>query len=352
MNHTQNVARVRLLTWLAALLVPALLLGGCGKKDEAAPAETPPPAEATASPAADATDAAPAKAQASEQLAKSAQSKLMDVTYTGEAYVAVGERGHTLRSTDGKSWTQSASPVRSTLTTVFFVDAQNGWAGGHDAAILGTRDGGKTWTLQHWAPEMNVPVLDIYFFDGQRGIAVGAYGLYLTTSDGGTSWVSAENAATADEWHFNGLTRLADGSLLLAGEVGGAAHSKDEGATWTKLVSPYEGTFFGALPHGAAGAILYGLRGNVFVIENVAAASPASWRKLETGTHQPILGGTTLADGGLVLVGAAGVVYKGDANGLQAVDNPAGITLTAVVPATSGGLLAVGEKGPQLLSVQ
>jgi photosystem II stability/assembly factor-like uncharacterized protein len=349
MNHKQNDAHVRSLTWLAALLVPVLLLGGCGKKDEA---EATAPAETAATPAADAAETAPAKPEAAEQFAKAAESKLMDVAYTGEAYVAVGERGHTLRSTDGKAWTQSPSPVRATLTSVFFVDAQNGWAGGHDAAIIGTNDGGKTWKLQHWAPEMNVPVLDIYFFDSQRGIAVGAYGLYLTTSDGGTSWVSAENAATTEEWHFNGLTRLADGSLLLTGEVGGVAHSKDEGTTWTKLVSPYEGTFFGALPHGAAGTILYGLRGNVFVIENVATASPASWRKLETGTHQPILGGTTLAEGGMVLVGAAGVVYKGDANGLQAVANPAGITLTAVVPAKTGGLLAVGEKGAQSLTVQ
>ncbi|MGH8453179.1 MAG: WD40/YVTN/BNR-like repeat-containing protein, partial [Nevskiales bacterium] len=302
MNHTKKFAGIHSLNWVLVLLVPALFLTGCGKKDEAAPAEGAAPAAASASPAA---EAAPAKAEPAEMLAKATQSRMLDVVHTGDAYVAVGERGHIVHSTDGKTWTQSPSPVRSTLTTVFFADAKNGWAGGHDASIVATRDGGKTWTLQLWAPELNVPVLDLYFFDAQRGIAVGAYGFYRTTADGGTTWTEAENAATTDEWHFNGITRLADSSLLLVGETGGVAHSKDEGVTWTKLESPYEGTFFGALPHGLTGAILYGLRGSVYVIENVATATPASWRKLETGTFQSVLGGTAASDGGLVMVGAA-----------------------------------------------
>ena len=188
MNHTKRYAGISSLNWAVMLLVPGLFLAGCGKKEEAAPAEGAAPAAASA-------EAAPAKAEPAEMFAKATQSRMLDVVYTGDAYVAVGERGHIIRSTDGKTWTQSPSPVRSMLTTVFFADANNGWAGGHDASIIATRDGGKTWKLQLWAPELNVPVLDMFFFDAQRGIAVGAYGFYRTTADGGTTWTQADTAA-------------------------------------------------------------------------------------------------------------------------------------------------------------
>lgn len=332
-----------------AIVLAALMLG-CGKKEEAKEAEAAAEGEAPAAAAA-AVDEAPPKAEPAEMAAKAVKSRMLDVAWNGKSYVAVGERGHVLRSTDGETWEQAVSPVRSTLTAVYFADAVNGWAGGHDASIIATNDGGKTWKLQHWAPELMVPVLDILFLDAQRGFAVGAYGFYRFTTDGGATWSElADNAAAAEEWHFNGITRLGDGSLLLVGEAGGVAHSKDEGATWTKLTSPYEGTFFGAVPMGPAGAMLYGLRGNVYVIDNPATASPASWRKLETGTYQSLLGGTVLPDGGVVLVGVTGVVYKGDATGLQGAENPGGITLSAVVG--DGNMVAAGERGPQQLTLQ
>lgn len=349
MKNTNKVVVIFGSSWAALpgvlLLAAGLLVGGCGKKEEAA--ETKPAEVTTAS--APAADAPPAKAEAAEPSEKAATSRLLDITRAGDAYVAVGERGHIVRSADGKTWTQSPSPVRSALTTVFFVDANTGWAAGHDAAIVGTSDGGKTWKLLHWAPELNVPVLDILFLDAQRGIAVGAYGFYRMTADGGATWTETDNAAAADEYHFNGITRLADGSLLLVGEAGGVAHSKDQGVTWTPMASPYEGTFFGALAHGPAGAILYGLRGNVFVLDTVAGATPASWRKLETGTYQSMLGGARLPDGNVIFVGTAGAIMTGSVISLRPINNPARITLSAVIPMASGELLAVGDKGPQPL---
>ena len=103
----------------------------------------------------------------------------------GEQFVAVGERGHIIASKDrGKTWQQAEVPTVSTLTAVFFIDSQNGWAVGHDAVILQTADGGRTWSRQNFAPEKEQPLLDVWFGDSRFGIAVGAYGLYLETKDG------------------------------------------------------------------------------------------------------------------------------------------------------------------------
>src|SRR5512134_2822062 len=53
---------------------------------------------------------------------------LLDVTHTGEKFVAVGDRGGIIVSADGKSWQQVAVPVRAALTAVHFPDPQHGWA--------------------------------------------------------------------------------------------------------------------------------------------------------------------------------------------------------------------------------
>ena len=57
------------------------------------------------------------------------RSLLLDAVKAGDRIVVVGERGHVLLSDDqGASWRQAKVPTRATLTAVYFVDAQNGWA--------------------------------------------------------------------------------------------------------------------------------------------------------------------------------------------------------------------------------
>ena len=71
------------------------------------------------------------------------------VARAGNRLVAVGQRGHVVVSTDeGKTWKQSMIPVSSDLTAVYFVDAKDGWAVGHDGVVLHTADGGESWQLQ------------------------------------------------------------------------------------------------------------------------------------------------------------------------------------------------------------
>ena len=292
--------------------------------------------------------AAEVKPRPAERMALTPKSLLLDVVHAGDHYVAVGDRGGVILSPDGKVWEQVDVPVRAALTAVAFADKDRGWAVGHDAAIIGTTDGGKTWTLQNFQPHLEKPLLDVLFLDDKRGFAVGAYGLMLETADGGASWTeTSAPSIREDEVHFNSITRLGNGGLFIAGESGMLALSSDQGRTWAKLKSPYDSSYFGALPIGATGVLVYGLRGNAYLTTDVRGGR---WTKLQTNSVASMFGGTVLPGGELAMVGLNGVIFIVDASGkVRSLQTPTGTPLASAIP-LNGGLLAVGESGVQVLA--
>lgn len=319
-------------------------------------------------------DAAPADAAArgpspSISAPKAAENRLLDVALAGDTLVAVGHQGVILRSPDAKSWTQSDAPTSVMLNRVQFTDAQNGWVLGYDATILRTRDGGQTWTLAHQNPEARA-LYDLIFLDAQRALAVGGYGLLMETADSGETWTARDDVLTGLGMHLNAILKLGDGSLLVVGERGLIARSLDAGATWSVLDSPYAGSLFGALPHGDKGAVVYGMRGNVYTAADLAAcptidpatwdpytretaADPArlaalGWQRVETPVQESLFGAIVLgADNSrdALLIGVNGTALKlDDAASLQAVKTPAVETLSRGI-VFKDRLLAVGRRG-------
>lgn len=280
-----------------------------------------------------------------------AKNLLLGLIQADGTLVAVGDRGTIVLSSDGLNWQQSPAPVHATLTAVTFADANNGWAVGHDATILHTTDGGKSWTLQNFQPQDSKPVLSVLALDPQRAFAVGAYGLFLSTTDGGKTWPPLDAPPILEDGlHLNALIQLNSGELFLAGEIGLAGVSKD-GVEWKRLTLPYEGSLFGALPWGEKGAMVFGLRGNVLLTDNVHGNR---WSAVNTGTVQSMFGGALLPGGGAVLVGADGAILyigaDGKTRGAGAIQSDRSLgsgTLSAVLP-WKDQLLVVGENGARL----
>lgn len=289
------------------------------------------------------------KSLPSEIMPMTPRSLLLDIVNTGRHLIAVGDRGAVIVSNDGRRWAQVQTPTRSALTAVHFPDPDHGWAVGHDAVILHTADGGRTWTLQNFEPELEKPFLDVLFLDAQRGYAVGAYGLFYKTEDGGQTWSEVDTPIRENEWHFNSITRLNDGTLLIAGENGTLAVSTDGGVTWAAQPSPYESSFFGATARGEKGAVIFGLRGNVFVTDDIHGGQ---WHKVDTGSVASMFGGTQLEDGRVVLVGLNGNIMVSE-NGLERVEllrSNAGTPLSAAI-GFGGEVIAVGESGVQHIAL-
>jgi photosystem II stability/assembly factor-like uncharacterized protein len=277
---------------------------------------------------------------------------LLDGAMLGGDVIVVGERGTILRTPNsGITWLAVAAPATGTLTGISFAPAtpvQAGWTVGHDALILGTKDGGQTWAKQHQGENLQDSFLDVLALDEQHVLAVGAYGLCMETKDGGRTW--AQRKLGDEDTHFNRLTRGPDGTLYLAGESGTLLRSGDAGVTWTKIAAPYEGSFYGILPLDRSTLLAHGLRGHV----HRSTDHGATWQK--SPTPQPVVYATAvkLRNGIIVLGGAARAMISSRDTGrtFAAYPEPPTTVVAELIELPDGNLLALGEAGATVLQTK
>ncbi|HEY0976926.1 MAG TPA: YCF48-related protein [Flavobacteriales bacterium] len=117
---------------------------------------------------------------------------------------AVGEYGDNYRTLDG-GLTWQPLPAMSGSHTVFFLNEQLGWTQNHR-----TTDGGGTWTVMGGTPQNT---MSIFFTDADTGYAVGYTAQTVRTVDGGITWENflpeILNASVGD-------AAFVDGSIVVA----------------------------------------------------------------------------------------------------------------------------------------
>ena len=233
--------------------------------------------------------------------------------------------------------------------------ARLGWAVGHDAIILRTKDGGENWERLYYAPEEERPFLDVWFRDAENGFAIGAYGLFLTTADGGDTWSPHEiggqdvfsdeydEFGAGGDFHLNHIARSGAGDLYIAAEAGTIYRSDDDGETWISLPSPYRGSYFGTLPLENDSLLLFGLRGHMFRSEDAGQ----TWKEIETATEAMLTDGLRLADGTVMVAGLDGVllVSRDDGRSFTLRQQADRQGIATVVEAGDGTLILIGEFG-------
>lgn len=314
---------------------------------------------------------------ASGAMSKQAMSRLLltDIARSGNRIVAVGDRGYVVYSdSNGESWSRAKTPAGvPLLTSVQFSSGDTLWATGHDSTILKSVNNGEEWTQAFSSEKEKRPLMDVLFIDANTGYAVGAYGAFYETTDGGKTWASRkaipsaskpparkagkrgaesfedEPEKTDEDRHLNAIVKLSDGRLLIVGEAGTLLVSADSGKSWSRLNSPYKGSFFGAIQANNRAVIVYGLRGNVYR----STDGMRSWSQLALGTKASFMGATKLADGAIVLAGLSGTLLISRDNGqsFTALNSGTIKPLSGAVFGGSNDILVIGETGPRTVSL-
>lgn len=274
---------------------------------------------------------------------------LLDGQAVDSHHVAVGERGHILVSKDnGRSWTQSRVPTCNLITALYMHDDRLGWAVGHDAMILRTRDGGATWEIIYQAPEQELPLLDIFFHNENEGVAIGAYGYYLESSDGGETW-SERIIAEEDDFHLNSISVAGDSLMFIGAEAGTIYRSLDRGLNWVSLNSPYFGSWFAIHAINEEVVLIAGLRGNLFRSED----GGESWSQVPTQTRATLTNIVELPSGQLVITALEGNLFLSSDQGKSVSDRSLAsrLGITSAIPVNDQEILLTGEFGIRRLLI-
>ncbi len=274
--------------------------------------------------------------------------------------VVVGERGHILYSNNNKDWVQADVETRQTLTNVFMLNEKTGWAVGHEAIILKTNDGAKSWQKVFSDINQETPLLDLFFKDELHGIAIGAYALMYETNDGGISWqkkglnFSNNNVETRSpdfsdvfDFHLNDIAYAGKHRFYIASEAGHILRSDDNGKSWVDLPSPYQGSFFGVLPLSLNDVLAYGLRGHLY--RSTDAGN--SWERIEIKSKHMLTDAAVLANGNIVVVGLAGTMLLSKDNGetFSIINLNHRHSMSSVLETENGSVLLTGDAGVEFV---
>jgi photosystem II stability/assembly factor-like uncharacterized protein len=318
----------------------------------------------------DALDRSAVKSQAASH------SVLLDVTRAGSRLVAVGERGIVLLSDDGgKNWRQADVPTSVSLTSVKFVSPKIGWITGHSGIVLHTVDAGETWTRQldgvalaklalEYAQSQagkpgadrlladaqrlvsdgpDKPFLSIYFENEKTGFVAGAYGLIFRTEDAGNTWKPwMDRVDNPRGLHIYAMTGEGK-TIYMAGEQGLFLRSVDNGQKFTRLETPYKGTYFTLVIVSSDEVILGGMRGNAYR----STDQGKTFKKIPVPIPVSFSAVALMRDGSLIFANQAGQLLESTDKGQTIIPLPvAGLPpISGITDAGNGTLMTVGYAG-------
>jgi photosystem II stability/assembly factor-like uncharacterized protein len=130
-----------------------------------------------------------------------------------------------------------------TLQCSFFINPAVGWAGGQNGAMVHTTDSGNTWEAQ--SMPRNSYITSIYFHDANEGWAVGQYGAFYTTN-GGKEWQvrNIQNDSMINGYKIFFLNRnLGWLAFENSGRLEKVVSTRDGGKTWSDCCSPLDSVY-------------------------------------------------------------------------------------------------------------
>lgn len=306
------------------------------------------------------------------------QAVLLGAALTGSGrIVAVGERGLVILSDDGGvHWRQAATPVSVTLTAVRFAGGQHGVAVGHGGVILTSSDGGETWAkrldgqraallaLEDAKASGNAqllesvelmvaegpdkPFLDVALNDSGAMLVVGAYGLAFASTDAGQTWTPWLSRLDNPEGLHLYAVRQRGQTILMAGERGLVLRSDDGGQHFTRLETPFDGSFFTAELPSAQEIVVAGLQGSLLRSRD----GGLHWQVIDAGEPASFTASTVGANGTLYLVNQAGQILAwARRDSLKQVNSQAKPALNGILHINNQHVVLLSDRGVSTLQL-
>ena len=298
----------------------------------------------------------------------------------GDRIFGVGVHGIIIYSDDdGESWTQADEvPFTKTLTDISCPSQNKCWATGHDATILHSSDGGKTWQIQYQDFEFDAPLLSIHMYDDNEGVAIGAFALSLRTSNGGNSWDYLFIDDDEFQPHLNytygdnqGWRKSAQDEGYAVGELGKYYVTDDRGLNWLAIETGYMGSYWSGIKVDEGQSLLLGMSGNITLAtlyelndsipndkETAIACYESGYYRgdckvyafddLFIGTKNSLTNANLLDDGRIVLSGNGGVISIIDMvreKNIRTCVRSDRLSNTSVLPLGIDTFLLAGESG-------
>ncbi|GAB4146557.1 MAG: hypothetical protein Fur0041_20840 [Bacteroidia bacterium] len=227
---------------------------------------------------------------------------------TAVGYNSTSNTADVIHTTDGgNSWTHPTLPTGlSTLNSIRYKDANEGWIAGDNGYLLHTTNSGQSWdTISRFTRED----LKCISVTGSLIMTGSHEGNVFISSDNGLNW---DTASTGSVLPINALSYRADSTFWAVGDGGFLAFSADTGRTWTTVNQPYYGFFNGnGIAFFDTSAVAVGDFG--FSVHSSGALT--SWSMLPTSTNQHLNGITSGNARSVIICGDQGVILRSENGG-------------------------------------
>ena len=293
--------------------------------------------------------------------------RLNGVKYGNNGFVAVGDASAIFQSTDGITWVQRASPVSNKLSAVSYTAGRYVAVG--SSGVIVTSTNGVNWSSINTGAPYNFNGVDggtVLITTGvthteNRFVAVGDSGLIMTSSDG-LAW-TLRFSGTFFRLNSASISGnyTASYPMVVVGDAGTLETSTDGGTSWTVATSGTSENLLAVANDSVNGALArYGAigQGGVFItgVNNI-------WQ-IQTNNSATNLNGLVYTHGNFVAVGDSGMIQAAipwlsrDSKTLQslnavtfgggafvAVGGTANISTNAIVRSTNGQDWAIVHSG-------
>lgn len=281
------------------------------------------------------------------------------VTSTG-SWVLAGELGYVLRSVDqGEHWQLVDIPYSNPMTPpTYRAMIEEPYtraliAAGPTGTILRSADDGASWQEVHYTAFDDGEAFTDLLIDPvhEHIIAVEADGRHYLSTDHGQSWTLSRIGSDRKFWHGSVLTNQQGSVILITGQAGVAARSRDGGNNWELINTETSADLFGSFADTTHQQLfLLGAQGTLLRSRDQGQL----WEKMElpvpSDLRRMIIDPATNA---LLAFGGDGTLLRstdGGQNWQQVASNTTQELRDAVLEPTTGHLLITGRDGKVIRS--